>query len=75
MAQVTITLTDVDGGGVSLKTEFKPAIGAPCTPAQSEALDIMRRHRSTWDKATKPTPQASQGERLNVTAFSHAGER
>jgi hypothetical protein len=68
MADVTITLTDTPSGGVSIHTDFKPAIGAPCTPAQSAALDMMRRTQREWGmqpslqpaRACTPSP-AHQG--------------
>ena len=43
MASITITLTDTPTGGVAVHSDFKPAIGAPCTPAQSAVLDIISR--------------------------------
>lgn len=55
MAQVTITLTDTPDGGVSTKTDFTPAIGAPCTPAQSAALDVIARTRKHYGLDAKPT--------------------
>ena len=48
MPAVTITLTDTPTG-VSVHSDFKPAIGASCSPAQSAALDIIRRTRNEWD--------------------------
>lgn len=49
MPVVTITLEDTPTGGVSIHTTFKPAIGAPCSRAQSAALDIMRRANKEWN--------------------------
>jgi hypothetical protein len=43
MPSITITLTDTPEGGVAVHTDFKPAIGAPCSVAQAAALDIIRR--------------------------------
>ncbi len=43
MTTVTITLADDERGNVSVHSSFKPAIGAPCTPAQSLALDLIGR--------------------------------
>lgn len=48
MAQVTIVLTDTPQGGVSVHTDFKPAIGAPCSTAQAAALDIIARTRKSY---------------------------
>lgn len=48
MSSVTITLTDTPTGGVAVYTEFKPAIGAPCSPAQAAAMDIISRTKREW---------------------------
>lgn len=48
MAEVTITLTDTPTGGVAIHTNFRPAIGAPCSNAQSAALDIISRTKRDW---------------------------
>lgn len=48
MAEVIITLSDTPKGGVSIHTNFRPAIGAPCTNAQSAALDIISRTKREW---------------------------
>jgi hypothetical protein len=48
MAQVTIILTDTPSGGVAIHTNFEPAIGAPCSNAQSAALDIISRTKRDW---------------------------
>lgn len=64
MSSVTITLTDTPSGGVAVYTEFKPAIGAPCSPAQAAAMDIISRTQREWgmpqlssDKTALPTDQ------------------
>jgi len=43
MASVTIILEDTPDGGMSVKSDFKPAVGKPCSLAQSAALDIIAR--------------------------------
>lgn len=48
MPSVTITLTDTPTGGVSLKTDFSPAAGLPCSAAQAAALDIISRTRRDY---------------------------
>lgn len=48
MPTVTITLTDIPVGGVSVHTDFVPAIGAACSPAQSTALELISRTRKQW---------------------------
>ena len=57
MPQVIITLTDTPAGGVAVHTDFKPAIGARCTLAQSAALDIVSRTRKHYGLAD-PLPVA-----------------
>lgn len=51
MASVTITLTDTPTGGVAIHTDFKPAIGQPCSPAQGAVLDIIARTKRDWNMA------------------------
>lgn len=66
MADVTITLIDTPTGGVAIHTDFKPAIGAPCTPAQSAALDMMRRTQREW--GMQPSLQPRMQPRLEHAA-------
>lgn len=56
MPAVTITLEDTPAGGVSIHTNFKPAIGAPCSPAQSAALEILSRTRKDWGMPVTKRP-------------------
>ena len=56
MAKVTITLEDTPMGGVSIHTEYKPAIGAPCTNAQAAALEIFNRTRRDWGLQNNKPP-------------------
>lgn len=48
MPTVTITLEDTPSGGVNITSTHRPTVGAPCTPAQSAALEIMARTRRDW---------------------------
>ena len=48
MPTVTLTLIDTPTGGVAIQTEFKPAAGNPCSPAQAAALDIIARTRKDY---------------------------
>lgn len=48
MPKITITLSDTPDGGIAIHTDFRPAICAPCSPAQSTALDIIQRTRNNW---------------------------
>jgi hypothetical protein len=54
MPTVHLTLSDTPQGGVSIKTDFSPAIGLPTSPAQSAALDILNRTRKQWGMAPCP---------------------
>ncbi len=54
MAEITITLTDTPNGGIAIRTNFKPAIGAPCSNAQAAALDILRRTGREWGLSAPP---------------------
>jgi hypothetical protein len=48
MPSITIILTDTPDGSVAIQSSFKPAIGHPCSPAQSQALDIIARTHKLW---------------------------
>ena len=56
MAQVTIIIADTPEGGVSVQSDFRPTIGAPCSTAQAAALDIIARTRKNYglDPVAKP---------------------
>ena len=41
MAAVTIVLADTPVGGISLRTDFVPAIGQSTTLAQAAAMDLI----------------------------------
>lgn len=49
MAEIRITLSDTPSGGVAFHTDFKPAVGQPCTPAQGRALEVIN-HMRTLDR-------------------------
>ena len=51
MPSVTITLTDTPAGGIAVHSDFKPAIGTPCSAAQSAALDAINRINRDWNTA------------------------
>lgn len=59
MAEIHITLSDTPSGGVSFHTDFKPAVGQPCTPAQGRALEVINhlraldRDRALWSTKTE----------------------
>lgn len=52
MPSITITLSDTPAGGVAITSNFRPAVGEPCTAAQATALDIMARTNKEW--GTRP---------------------
>ena len=71
MPQVTITLTDTSEGGISVHTDFKPAIGAPCSSAQAAALDIISRTRKHYGLEAKPKASTQTSDQ----AFAQACEQ
>lgn len=71
MPQVTLTLTDTPTGGVSVHTDFKPAIGAPCSAAQAAALDIIARTRSAY--GLDANRQAAAARLAALPAFQEPG--
>lgn len=48
MPSVTLTLTDTPTGEIAISTDFKPAVGNPCSPAQAAALDMISRTRKAY---------------------------
>lgn len=56
---ITITLTDTPTGGVSVRSDFRPAVGHPLSPAQMAALDIINRTAREW--GTPIAAPATQG--------------
>ncbi|OGB26218.1 MAG: hypothetical protein A3I66_00770 [Burkholderiales bacterium RIFCSPLOWO2_02_FULL_57_36] len=55
MPSITITLTDTPQGGVSIAHDFKPAVGSPCSRAQSVALEIISRTQRDWGTPVSST--------------------
>jgi hypothetical protein len=68
MSEVIITLTDTPSGGVAIHTNFKPAIGAPCSNAQSAALDILSRTKRDWGLIGHKAPAESAQPAANSLA-------
>lgn len=60
MPSVTFVISDTPDG-VAVHSDFQPAIGNPCSPAQAAALDIISRTRKAYGldvtKADKNTLQ------------------
>lgn len=48
MPAVTITLTDTPTNGVSVHSDFTPAVGNKLSPAQVAAMEIMLRTSKQW---------------------------
>ena len=66
MPSVTITLSDTPAGGVAIHTDFKPAIGSPCSPAQAAVLDIISRTKRDWGMKT-PRPAEVDIDMVHTT--------
>ncbi len=62
MPSVTITLTDTPNG-VACHSSFKPAVGNPCSPAQSYALEIINRTHRQWG-----IPAAAKQDGVDIDA-------
>ena len=48
MPTVHLTLIDTPTGGVAVHSDFQPAVGKACSPAQAAALEIFNRTRRDW---------------------------
>lgn len=74
MPSVTIILADTPAGGISIYTDYRPAIGNPCSRAQSAALDIISRSRKEFglpDPTTASTTVATMpalGDGVDIDA-------
>lgn len=63
MPSVTIILTDTPTGSVSVQSTFTPAVGQPCSPAQSVALEVTRLVRRQWTaQIEQPTQTEAAGQ-------------
>ena len=69
MPAVTITLEDTPAGGVSITSDYRPTIGAPCTAAQAAALDIISRTRRDWGM------KAPLLAEVDIDAVNHTRDR
>lgn len=58
MPSVTLILTDTPTGQVAVHSDFKPAVGNPCSPAQAAALDIIARTRKDYGLDKSPATAA-----------------
>ena len=67
MPSITITLSDTPTGGVSVHSDFKPAIGTPLSPAQSAALDIVARTSKQWGMSTGAAAQLAASQSVADT--------
>lgn len=66
MARITITLEDTPAGGVSILSDFKPAVGNRCSLAQAAALEIVSRTAKTY--GLPPSFGAKPVHGLNIDA-------
>jgi len=70
MPSITITLTDTPTGEVAVRTDFHPAVGSPCSPAQAAALEVISRTRREYGLSALPgviDRQVKPGELLTRT--------
>lgn len=68
MPSVTLTLTDTPSGQVAVHSDFKPAVGNPCSPAQAAALDIIARTRRDYGLDKAPTAAAAADAGKSTTS-------
>lgn len=61
MPTVHLTLTDTPTGGVAVHSDFQPAVGKACSPAQAAALEIFNRTRRDWGM---PQGEANNADQL-----------
>lgn len=59
MASVTITLADTPAGGISIRSDYQPAVGNPCSRAQAAALEILSRTRKEFGLPVQSTTGAA----------------
>ena len=67
MPTVTIAISDTLEGGVKIVSDYAPSVGAPCSPAQQAALEIVMRTRKQWGVSTPPKPLPVAG--LDIDAI------
>jgi hypothetical protein len=60
MPTITITVTDTPSGGISVHSSFAPAIGQPCSLAQSAALEMITRTRKHYGLPNVATDAAGK---------------
>lgn len=60
MPTITLTLTDTPAGSVSIHSSFQPAVGAPCSPAQAAALEMISRTNKQWGVQSAASPAAAK---------------
>lgn len=56
MPSITLTLTDTPNGAVSIHSSFRPAVGAPCSPPQAAALEMISRTHREWGMQPDTAP-------------------
>ncbi|MES2685517.1 MAG: hypothetical protein V4706_01780 [Pseudomonadota bacterium] len=81
MAAITIVIADTPKGGISIRSDFVPAVGNPCTVAQSAALDIISRTRKDYGlgdqvaKAPAELPPAARIKEVDIDAVHRSRDR
>lgn len=71
MPTITLTLTDTPAGAVAIHSSFRPAVGAPCSPAQAAALEMISRTHKQW--GVQPPGASDHGPQPVVRATNFAG--
>jgi len=67
MPSITIVVSDTSTGGISVRSDYHPTAGSPCSRAQSAALDMVRRTRKEFglsdpsSTALAPVPLRTDG--------------
>ena len=72
MPSVTITLTDLPTGGMSIDTDYKPAVGQPVSRAQLAAQEIISRTRREYGLVKASAPAALRELEQLVHKVGHA---
>ena len=67
MPTVTIVIADLPEGGLQIVSDYHPATGAPCSPAQQAALEIVSRTRKDWGVRTAPKPLPVADQDINAS--------
>lgn len=73
MPTIHLTLIDTPKGGIALKHDFRPAVGQPCSPAQSMALDLI--NKAARDCEALPTYELRAADGIDIDAVHRSRDR